>query len=129
VLAVRLGRVQRVSFNLTDWTTTPRLIAVDGQPVRLGGFHSQHTHTLDVIGPHEPRITLLVIPPDTAQTTAHQVLMKASARDNTDNVGELLTPAATGPHLEIPDVAVARWEGDGGRVDEPVLTSGIPRQR
>jgi hypothetical protein len=130
VLAVRLGRVQRVSFNLTDWITAPRRIAVNGQPIRLGGFHSQHTHTVDVIGPTEPRITLLVIPPDTGQTTAHQVLMRASGRGNTDNIGELLTPAATTEPLpEIPDVAVARWEGDGGRADEPAPTPRIPRQR
>jgi hypothetical protein len=130
VLAVRLGRVRRVSFNLTDWTTAPRRIAVDGQPIRLGGFHSQHTHTVDVIGPNEPRITLLVIPPDTGQAAAHQVLMRAAGRGNTNNIGELLTPAATTePHHEIPDGAVARWEGDGGRVDEPVLTPRIPQQR
>ena len=118
VLAVRLGRVERVSFNLTDWTTAPRRIAVDGQSVRLGGFHSQHTHTVDVIGPTEPRITLLVIPPETPRATAHQVLMRASGRGNTDNVGELLTPAAT-----------TEQEGDAGRVDEPVRTPRIPRQR
>lgn len=126
VLAVRLGQVRRVSFNLTDWATTPRRIAVDGQPVRLGGFNFQHTHTVDVIGPHEPRITLLVIPPETQQATAHQVLMRASGRGNADNIGELLTPAAV---PEISDVAVARWEGDGGRADESGRTPRIPRRR
>ena len=93
VLAVRLGHVQRVSYNLTNWITAPRRIAVDGLTVRLGGFHSQHTHTVDVIGPNEPRITLLVIPPETEQATAHQALIRASGRGNTDNVNELLTPA------------------------------------
>ncbi len=112
VLAVRLGRVHRVSYNLTDWTAAPRRITVDGQPVRLGGFHSQHTHTVDVIGPNEPRITLLVIPPETKQATAQQALMRAGGRGNIDDVAALLTPVAT-------------TNSDA----EPVTAPQIPQQR
>jgi hypothetical protein len=85
-LAVRLGRIQHMSYNLTDWDAAPRRIIVDGRPVYLGGVHSR-SHTVDVIGPNEPRITLLVIPPET------------------------------------------RWEGDGGRVVEPIVPPRIPQQR
>lgn len=124
VLAVRLGRVQRVSYNLTEWDAAPRRLTIDGRPVRLGGFHSQHAHTVDVIGLNGPRITLLVVPPETGQATAHQVLMRASRRGNIDDIDELLTPTATPEPIsatsELPDVAVERWEVDGGRVPEPV---------
>ena len=92
VLAVRLGRTERVSYNLTAWDAAPRRITIDRQQVRLGGFNSQNTHTVDVIGPNEPRITLLVIPPETAQETAHQFLIRAARRDSIDTIAELLTP-------------------------------------
>jgi len=115
VLAVRLGRVQRVSYNLTAWDAAPRRLHVADQLVRLGGFHFQNPHTVDVLGLGGPRITLLVIPPGTDQTTAHQVLMTAARRDNIDNIDELLTPTArVGPVAA--DTAVERWEVDGGRV-------------
>jgi len=110
VLAVRLGHVQRVSYNLTDWDTEPRRSTVDGRPVRLGGFHFQHTHTVDVIGANEPRITLLVVPPETEPANAHLVLLRAGRRDNADTVGELLDPTAP-----------------TGREHEPAIR--IPRQR
>ena len=93
VLAVRLGRVQRVSYNLAALDAAPRRVQVDGQPVRIGGFHSQNPHTVDVIGRDGPRITLLVLPPGTAEAFAHQVLMAAGRRDNIDSVDELLTPS------------------------------------
>lgn len=92
VLAVRLGRVHRVSYNLSAWTDTPRRIFVDGQLVRLGGFTSQHTQTLDVLGLRGPCLTLLVIPPGTGRAIAHDVLMRAARRDNVDTIRELLTP-------------------------------------
>ena len=95
VLAVRLGRTERVSYNLAAWDAAPRRFTIGSQQVRLGGFHSQDTHTVDVIGPTEPRITLLVIPPETAQATAHQFLIRASRRDNIDTIAGLLTPTAT----------------------------------
>jgi hypothetical protein len=114
VLAIRLGRIQRVSYHLTSWDSAPRRIEVDGQPVRLGGFHSQNPHTVDVIGLAGQRITLLVLPPGTAQAFAHQVLMTAGRRANIDSVNELLTPAVS----DLPDSAVERWEVDGGRVSQ-----------
>jgi Family of unknown function (DUF5994) len=133
VLAVRLGGVQRVSYNLTAWDVAPHRITVDGRSVRLGGFHSQHADTVDVIGHNEPRITLLVIPPEAMGTVAHQVLLRAGRRGNIDTIGELLTPTATTEPVpatsDLPDTAEERWEGDGGRLNESLTTTRIPRQR
>jgi hypothetical protein len=116
VLAVRLGRIQRVSYNLTAWNTAPRRLQVEDQPVRLGGFHFQNPHTVDVFGLDGPRITLLIVPPGTIQATAHEVLMTAASRDNLDSIDKLLTPIATAASSDQPDTAVERWEVDGGRV-------------
>src|SRR6266545_1070437 len=60
VLAIRLGRVQQVSYNLSTWNAAPRRLNVDGHQVRLGGFHAQHPHTIDVIASNGTRLTLLV---------------------------------------------------------------------
>ena len=116
VLAVRLGRIQRVSYHLTGWDAVPRRIPVDGGVVRLGGFHAQTPHTIDVIGLVGPRITLLVVPPATGRAIAHTVLMTAGRRDNLDSVDELLDSATS----DRPDLAVQRWEAEGGRVPQRV---------
>ncbi|RZS32781.1 hypothetical protein EV193_111166 [Herbihabitans rhizosphaerae] len=90
VLAVRLGPVQRVSYNLTEWDTPPRRLTVDGQPTRLAGFLSQPAHTMDVIASDRGRLTLLVVPPDTESSSAHDTMMDAADRDNIDTVDHLL---------------------------------------
>ncbi|HEY7594473.1 MAG TPA: DUF5994 family protein [Actinophytocola sp.] len=124
-LANRLGPVERVSYNLTAWDAAPRRLDIGGRQVRLGGFHAQHPHTVDVIGPSGSRLTLLVLPSATDPVAAHQTLMTASRRDNVDGVDRLLASAATTETRriigELPgDSAVERWEVDGGaRRGEP----------
>jgi hypothetical protein len=123
VLAIRLGRVHRVSHNLATWNTAHRRLNVDGHAVRLGGFHAQHPHTIDVIGPNGTRLTLLVLPPATHPATAHQILMIAARRNNVDSIDELLAPiAAAGPGpatSDLPDDPdVQHWEVDGGLVSQ-----------
>jgi len=120
VLAIRLGRVQRVSYNLTTWDTAPRRLPMDGHQVRLGGFHAQHPHTVDVIGSDGSRLTLLVLPPETDPATAHLVLMKAGRRGSIDSIEDLLASTLTAEPARATDLpndpATQRWEADGGRV-------------
>jgi hypothetical protein len=117
VLAVRLGQIQRVSYHLAAWGPAPRRISVDGHLVRLGGFRYQNPHTMDVIGLAGTRVTLLVVPPGTAQEAAHQMLMTAGRRDNVDSVDTLLLSTAPGLESgERAEFAVQRWEIDGGSV-------------
>jgi hypothetical protein len=120
VLAIRLGHIQRVSYNLTTWDTVPRRIHVDGQQIRLGGFRTQHPNTVDVIGSNGTRVTLLVLPPATNLAAAHRILMTAARRDNNDGIDELLTPRAEPATIDPANPAVQRWELDGGRVRQPV---------
>lgn len=120
VLAVRLGRIERVSYHLGAWDAVPRRIHIEGQLLRLGGFRSQNPHTVDVIGLNGRRLTLLVLPPRTGEVIAHQVLMKAARRDNVDSIDELLMPLVDAePDRvgdDLVDNAVERWEVDGGDV-------------
>lgn len=124
VLAVRLGRVTRVAFPLAAWILTPRQTTVDGQAIRLEGFHHQDEHILHVSGPDRRRISLLVIPLDATATAAHDAMMAASGRDNVDQPADIL--AATGavsgpapPRLRLlRDEDQDRWATDGGLVRE-----------
>jgi hypothetical protein len=131
VLAVRLGHTVRVSYNLTAWDVAPRRVTIDDRQVRLAGFHSQHMNIVDVIGPNGPRITLLVVPPETEQAIAHRVLMTAARRGGIDTIDGLLartTTTQSGPTTgDLPKTAVQRREVDGGRVSD--LITRIPRPR
>jgi hypothetical protein len=93
VLAVRLGEIPRMSYNLTEWETTPSQLAIDGVKVRLSGFWSRPEHTVDVVASDRRRLTLLVVPPDTGASAAHHTMMCASQRENTDTVEALLRGA------------------------------------
>ena len=94
VLAVRLGRIERVTYHLGDWDPSARKIVVDGSGVRLGGFRSQRACTVDVLAELH-RVTLLVVPagsaPVSAPVSAHRVTLTAGHRDNADSVAELLS--------------------------------------
>ncbi|GAA5161922.1 DUF5994 family protein [Pseudonocardia eucalypti] len=118
VLMVRMGRIERVSYNLTTWAPTVRKIHVGGVVVRLAGYRSQHPDTVDVLSARH-LTTLLVVPDQTAPETAHRILMTAAHRGNTDRIPDLLACASPSPSsARAPDgeqeAALWRWERDGG---------------
>lgn len=116
VLAVRLGPVESVSYNLDAWGPTPRKITVDGRLVRLAGYRSQHPATIDVLSAGH-RVTLLVVPPEaTPQAAAHGTLMAAGRRANADRVDALLLAGAADDADGADEVAQQRWDLDGGPV-------------
>lgn len=118
-LAARLGWVERVTYNLSVWDPAPRRLAVDGRAVRLEGFGSQPADVLTVIGRGgRQRLTLLVVPPQTAPAAADQVLARASRPDNTENIESLLALARVAGTPNGGAAAAQRWEGEGGSVSE-----------
>jgi hypothetical protein len=98
VLAVRLGRIERVSYHLGDWDPTPARLSVEGGVVRLGGYRAQHAYTVDVLAARQ-RVTLLVVPPETSVHAAHDALMTTGQRGNTDNVEALLKSRGFVPRI------------------------------
>ena len=124
VLAVRLGRLTRVAFALEAWDTPPRQVAVDGNSLRLEGFHSQDPYMLHVTGSDGSRLSLLVIPPEAAATAAHDAMMTASRRGNTDRPVEILAAGGIVPDTMVhrvrlvPDNPLSRRETDGRHVQE-----------
>jgi hypothetical protein len=124
VLAVRLGRIERVSYHLGDWDPTVARLIFEGGVVRLGGYRAQHADTVDVIAARQ-RVTLLVVPPQTSSQAAHEALMSAGHRDNTDDIEALFTsrrfarrivrlPGRAAAAEDEAESAQQRWELDGG---------------
>jgi hypothetical protein len=93
VLAVRLGRIERVAFGLSTWDATPRRLAVDGFRVHLEGFQYQDQNIVHVTGSNRGRVSLLVVPPATEEHVAHDALLTAGRRDNADRPEEILAAA------------------------------------
>lgn len=90
VLSVRLGAVDRVTFNLAEWATVPQQLTTGGRHVRLDGYRMQPSNTLQVLGQGRDKIFLLVVPPHTDPDNAHQTMVTAAAPGNASTVDDLL---------------------------------------
>ena len=90
VLSVRLGAVDRVMYNSTEWDPAPARLLTGGRRVRLDGYQRQPGHTLEVQGVNRGRVLLLVVPPGTEPDAAHTAMMTAAAPDNASTVGDML---------------------------------------
>jgi hypothetical protein len=91
VLSVRLGRIERVMYNLGEWATAPAKAMLGERVVRLDGYRRQPINTLEVVGLDRSRIILLVVPPSTDSDQAHATMMTAAAPNDDSSVEGLLT--------------------------------------
>ena len=94
VLSVRLGRIDRVLYNLNEWAKPSAKLATGGRRVRLDGYRRQPINTLEVLGLNRNKIALLVVPPNTDPNEAHATLMAAAAPSNDSTVDSLLMNSA-----------------------------------
>ncbi|MPZ84558.1 MAG: hypothetical protein GEV28_30895 [Actinophytocola sp.] len=101
-LAVRLGEIQRMAYNLAEWEPARRHLDNGGHRVRLGGFHSQGTNTIDVTGSGGHRVTLLVVPPETAAVNARAMSLAAADGHNVDSATTLLARRASRSRNTVP---------------------------
>jgi uncharacterized protein DUF5994 len=90
VLSVRLGSIDRVIYNVTEWANAPRKLPTGGRVVRLGGYNRQPVNTIEVIGINRNKIVLLVVPARTDPDHAHDVMMAAAAPNNASTIDRLL---------------------------------------
>ncbi|MEV1175804.1 DUF5994 family protein [Nonomuraea sp. NPDC049784] len=116
----RLGRaVLRVGLYLDAWDHIPRRIPARGRQVRVGWFRHADPRliTLTIAGT-EP-ITLLVIPPGTADGPAAAALTLAAADTMGISPGDILHPAV--PDEGTPSQnGAASWENEGGSITDRV---------
>jgi hypothetical protein len=90
VLSVRLGPIDRVIYNVSEWAKAPTKLPTGGRMVRLGGYYRQPVNTIEVIGLNRSKIVLLVVPARTDPDHAHDILMAAAAPDNASTIDGLL---------------------------------------
>jgi hypothetical protein len=90
VLSVRLGSVERVMYDLSQWAKAPARLATGGRSVRLDGYGRQPANTLEVLGVDRESLLLLVVPPSTDPDIAHEAMMTAAAPDNASTVSDML---------------------------------------
>lgn len=123
VLSVRLGPIDRVLYNIGEWTTAPARLSQGKRPIRLDGYRHQPPHTVEVLGLDRRRMTLLVVPAGTEPDEAHTAMMAAAAPAGVSTVDDLLAltlrhsenqPAPAGADQE-------RWESDGGSPRGPAV--------
>ncbi len=93
VLSVRLGRIERVMYNLGEWAIAPAKAMLGERSVRLDGYRRQPINTLEVRGITRERIVLLVVPPRTNADQAHATMMAAATPNNDSSTEGLLTAA------------------------------------
>ncbi len=89
VLSVRLGRIDRVLYNLNEWANVPAKLTSGGRAVRLDGYRRQPSNTVEVLGLNHDRIALLVVPPHTDPDQAHTTMMAAAGPNDASTVDDL----------------------------------------
>ena len=91
-LSVRLGQIDRVLYNVDDWSQAPSKLATGGRRIHLDGYRRQPVNTVEVIGFNRGRIVLLAVPATTYPAEARSALMNAaSPNDRSTAVNILLT--------------------------------------
>ena len=90
VLSVRLGPIERVIYNLTEWAAAPNRLSTGGRVVRLAGYYRQPANTIEVLGVNRSKIVLLVIPAQTDPDHAHAIMMAAATREDASTIDGLL---------------------------------------
>ncbi|PPK65092.1 DUF5994 family protein [Actinokineospora auranticolor] len=93
-LAERLGHLSRVSYELFAWDPVPRRFTAGEIQIRLEGFRSHPRNTITATGPGRLRISLLVVPPGTAESDARHAMATAAQPGNTERPDEIIAGAA-----------------------------------
>lgn len=97
-LSDRLGPIERVSYHFADWNPSVRRLRIGGHMTRLGGFHSQRPHTIDVLGARL-RLTLLVVPAEATGQVGDRSLAAAGQASNADSIANLLASQIMAPEV------------------------------
>jgi hypothetical protein len=90
VLSIRLGRLDRVTYNFADWASAPDKFPTGEDMVRLRGYYQQPGNTVQVVGLNRSKLVLLVVPSRTDPEHAHDIMMSAAGPNNASSVDELL---------------------------------------
>lgn len=102
------GRVVRITFDPTIWAATPRRIARDGAPLRMGWFASPDPQELTLVLLDGRRVELLVVPPGTSTDQAEWAMARAIEPGSVLHAKAILRLAVP------PEDGAGRWDDEGG---------------
>jgi hypothetical protein len=85
-----VGHVSRGIFSRPDWDTVPRKVSVGRGLVKTGSFPRDDTHLMVLTLSTGRRLSLLVVPHDTEEEAARNLMARASDPANTRSAGQLL---------------------------------------
>jgi hypothetical protein len=122
VLAVRLGRIQRVVYRVREWAAAPAQALIGGHRVLLDNSNLQPQDTIRLEGQHGKRHTLFVVPPYGSPHFAHEAMMVAAARNDKTTVAQLLEISAAIPADPVEEDDRARWDSEGGAAGDTTDT-------
>ena len=74
--------ITRVALNLTAWDRLPHRVAIGDRIVLVGWFRALDADTIALTTTRRDRVTLLVVPPETAADSAALALAMAALGDN-----------------------------------------------
>lgn len=92
-LSDRLGQIDRVLYNVDDWSQTPSKLATGGRRIHLDGYRRQPVNTVEVIGFDRGRIVLLAVPATTYPAEARSALMTAAQPNDRSTAVNILLAA------------------------------------
>ena len=116
-------RITRAAYHPAQWDPAPAKIDADGRAVRVGWFRSMDAHLISLRGSNGERVDLLVVPPDTAATTAAHAMVLAAAGSNRLSATAVLAAAESGDVRDLPaqppaprsaNADLNSWESEGG---------------
>ena len=90
VLSIRLGPIDRVTYNFADWATAPAKFPTGDEMVGLSGYYQQPGNTIQVVGVDCAKLVLLVVPTRTEAEHAHDIMMSAAGPNNASTIDGLL---------------------------------------
>ena len=95
-----VGHVSRAVFSRPDWDTAPRSVQVGRGRMKTGSFPRDDTHVMVLTLSTRRRLSLMVVPPDTEEGAARDLMTKASDPANTSSALRLLDgePTPGQPH-------------------------------
>lgn len=137
VLDPTWARITRIAVNPQHWPVIPRKIPVHGHVVKAGWFTPElDPHKLLLLSYSVGRWDLLVIPPQTDETTATRLMAAATTVTGPPLTASALIAAEGGPgatptvgRSQDADESEEAWEYEGGaptiRVDVPARPSRL----
>ncbi|WP_222105602.1 DUF5994 family protein [Rhodococcus sp. WB9] len=96
LVAIRVGVVDRIVYDIKAWLPAPRRFMVAGRSVHLDGYEYQPLNTLYVSGVKRTRLTLLVVPPEADARYADSTMHTAANPNSALTADELLMSGIKG---------------------------------